>query len=116
MLAPSRAARNAMASPIPREAPVMNSVLPLSDMARPFRSSIGSDPAQALSHQRGFGAVDAVRALDHGAFEACGLDRKVFGIEAGDGDPAGRILSLLRCGKPHGGERFLGEQAAAGRM
>src|SRR5688572_24664215 len=32
MLAPSRAARNAIASPMPREAPVMNSVLPLSDM------------------------------------------------------------------------------------
>ena len=32
MLAPSRAARSAIASPMPREAPVMNSVLPLSDM------------------------------------------------------------------------------------
>src|SRR5215467_11765009 len=31
-LAPSRAARNATASPIPREAPVMKSVLPLRDM------------------------------------------------------------------------------------
>ena len=35
MLAPSRAARKAIASPMPREAPVMNSVLPLSDMVRP---------------------------------------------------------------------------------
>src|SRR5687767_4360357 len=33
MLAPSRAARSAMASPIPRDAPVMNSVLPASDMS-----------------------------------------------------------------------------------
>jgi hypothetical protein len=32
MLAPSRAARNAIASPMPREAPVMNKVLPESDM------------------------------------------------------------------------------------
>src|SRR5437588_337249 len=32
MLAPSRAARSAIASPMPRDAPVMNSVLPLSDM------------------------------------------------------------------------------------
>lgn len=31
-LAPSRAARSAMASPMPRDAPVMNSVLPLSDI------------------------------------------------------------------------------------
>src|ERR1700722_10669998 len=32
MLAPSRAARNAMGSPMPREAPVMNRVLPASGM------------------------------------------------------------------------------------
>src|SRR5215469_1508971 len=31
MLAPSRAARNAMASPMPREAPVMNRVFPAND-------------------------------------------------------------------------------------
>ena len=31
-LAPSRAARSPMASPMPRDAPVMNRVLPLSDM------------------------------------------------------------------------------------
>src|ERR1700683_2237195 len=33
MLAPSRAARNAIASPMPREAPVMNRVFPASDIA-----------------------------------------------------------------------------------
>ncbi len=32
MLAPSFAARSAMASPMPREAPVMRSVFPLSDI------------------------------------------------------------------------------------
>src|SRR5215212_5230868 len=32
MFAPSRAALSAIASPMPREAPVMNSVLPLSDI------------------------------------------------------------------------------------
>src|SRR5204863_6904329 len=35
MLAPSRAARSAIASPMPRDAPVMNSVLPLSDIGWP---------------------------------------------------------------------------------
>src|SRR5262245_49374372 len=35
MLAPSRAARTPIARPIPREAPVMNRVLPLRDMAAP---------------------------------------------------------------------------------
>ncbi|CPB54885.1 Uncharacterised protein [Mycobacterium tuberculosis] len=35
MLAPSRAARLAIARPIPRLAPEMNMVLPLSDMASP---------------------------------------------------------------------------------
>src|SRR5215213_1752098 len=40
MLAPSRAAFSAIASPMPREAPVMNSVLPLSDMRPPgFRAN-----------------------------------------------------------------------------
>src|ERR1700722_6628930 len=33
ILAPSRAARSAIASPMPREAPVMNSVFPASDIA-----------------------------------------------------------------------------------
>src|SRR6202030_820957 len=33
MLAPSRAARSAIASPMPREPPVMNRVLPASDIA-----------------------------------------------------------------------------------
>src|SRR3954466_16298348 len=36
--APSRAARSAIASPMPRDAPVMNSVLPLSDIDWPRRS------------------------------------------------------------------------------
>src|SRR3984893_15543294 len=33
ILAPSRAARSAIANPMPREAPVMNRVLPASDIA-----------------------------------------------------------------------------------
>src|SRR5260370_22922199 len=44
MLAPSRAARNAIASPMPRLPPDMNSVLPLSDVTSPpcgvFRSPL----------------------------------------------------------------------------
>src|SRR6266481_8500347 len=44
MLAPSRAARNAIASPMPRLPPDMNSVLPLSDVMSPpcgvFRSPL----------------------------------------------------------------------------
>src|SRR3954454_20907241 len=45
MLAPSRAARSAIASPMPRDAPVMNSILPLSDMVliRLFDDFVGAD-------------------------------------------------------------------------
>src|SRR6185369_10743483 len=41
MLAPSRAARSAIASPMPRDAPVMNSVLPLSDIGWPRIPGLG---------------------------------------------------------------------------
>src|ERR1700760_4528026 len=42
MLAPSRAARSAMASPMPREAPVMKSVLPASGAACGVAGDIGA--------------------------------------------------------------------------
>ena len=50
IFAPSRAARSAMASPMPREAPVMNNVLPLSDM----RPSFPSRRSSALDRRRRF--------------------------------------------------------------
>src|ERR1700744_1419241 len=40
-LAPSRAARSPMARPMPREAPVMNRVFPLSDIDSPFAAKEG---------------------------------------------------------------------------
>ena len=39
--------RSAIASPMPREAPVMNSVLPLSDMADPFRRRYAAAPGNS---------------------------------------------------------------------
>src|SRR5262249_31864930 len=59
-LAPSRAARSAIASPIPREAPVMNKVLPLSDIVLPLAREEGLERrlrfrrAQALAEDPGF--------------------------------------------------------------
>ncbi len=52
MLAPSRAARSAMASPMPREAPVMKSVFPLSDMV--FRYPRGGEAAIVFASGGGF--------------------------------------------------------------
>src|ERR1700675_4407202 len=60
-LAPSRAARSAIASPIPRLAPDMNSVLPLSDvigrppvMERYMRGKINSLPPCGGGSGRGY--------------------------------------------------------------
>ena len=41
MLAPSRAARSAIAKPIPREPPVINIRFPASDISTPYFSSQG---------------------------------------------------------------------------
>src|SRR5437016_3371234 len=78
MLAPSRAARSAIASPMPREAPVMNRVFPLS-------VAMGKYPSAC---KRRFGGIDALGAVDHGALEASGADRQVLGEEARGRDPA----------------------------
>src|SRR5580704_14601349 len=53
ILAPSRAARSAIASPMPRDAPVMNSVFPLSDMRPLFlaREKCGESAAGFLGGQ-----------------------------------------------------------------
>src|SRR3954447_26532375 len=62
MLAPSRAARRPIASPMPRDAPVMNSVLPFNDMAPPGNPANGPcrasqllarQPTSAPTEQRG---------------------------------------------------------------
>src|SRR5215470_7093321 len=94
ILAPSRAARSAMASPMPREAPVMKSVRPASDMI--------------CSRQRRVGAVDAVGGLDHGALERAGLHREIFREEARERGARGRVGAVV-AGEPLGGERFLRE-------
>src|SRR5262245_5885295 len=100
MLAPSRAARSAMASPMPREAPVMKSVRPCSDMIR--------------SRQRRVGAVDAVGGLDHGALERAGLYRHVLREEARERGARRRVATVV--GEPFGGERFLREQRPSSRQ
>src|SRR5215472_677628 len=57
MLAPSRAARNAIARPMPRDAPVMNKVRPLSVMIpQSFRSGSAKDE---FSGERRVGAIAA---------------------------------------------------------
>src|SRR5215468_9260803 len=99
ILAPSRAARSAMASPMPREAPVMKSVRPVSDMIH--------------SRQRRVGAVDAVGALDHGALERASLHRHVLCEEARERGARRRVVAVA--GEPLGGERFLREQRPSGR-
>src|SRR5437763_10207814 len=76
-LAPSRAARSAIASPMPREAPVMNRVFPRS-------VAMGKNPSAC---KRRLGGIDAVGAVDHGALEASGADRQVLGEEARGRDP-----------------------------
>src|SRR5437763_964515 len=53
MLAPSRAARSAIASPIPRDAPVMSSVRPFRDMGDPCAGL----PPWALSEVKLLGAL-----------------------------------------------------------
>src|ERR1043165_3675715 len=70
MFAPSRAARNAIARPIPREAPVMNSVFPLSDMANlpPFMQTALAPARNCLHaslHQR--------RPINEGAMQLTGI-------------------------------------------
>ena len=54
ILAPSRAARSPIASPMPREAPVMNRVLPASDIARAhfLRARNAANAARASSDFR----------------------------------------------------------------
>src|SRR5690242_15143433 len=57
-LAPSRAARTAMARPMPREPPVMNSVLPLSVLislqhGRGAREALGLDAVEVAEHGGG---------------------------------------------------------------
>src|SRR5919112_350617 len=68
MLAPSRAARSAMARPMPREAPVTNRVLPerlivwlLAELAEVGRAALG-EGGEGLGRLRGakaFGELDA---------------------------------------------------------
>src|SRR5215467_2593367 len=63
MLAPSRAARSATASPIPREAPVMKRVLPLRDMShvQPVERSFVLNGLQAVEQRHHPVASEALR-------------------------------------------------------
>src|SRR5262245_32058877 len=70
MLAPSRAARSAIASPMPREAPVTNSVFPLSDMGTlpAFAQTAFAPPRNCLRlslHHR--------RPINEGAMQLTGI-------------------------------------------
>src|SRR5262245_23910525 len=111
MLAPSRAARNAIARPMPRDAPVMNRVRSLSVMIpQSFRSASAKDE---FSRERRVGVVDAVRRFDDGALEALGPYGQVLGEEARDRDTPRRIDAIAA--KAHRRKRLLGKERAAGR-
>src|SRR5215831_16660412 len=62
-LAPSRAARSATASPMPREAPVMKSVLPLRDISdvEPVERFLPLDRLQAIEQRHHLVAPEALR-------------------------------------------------------
>src|SRR5262245_10666582 len=68
ILAPSRAARSAIASPMPREAPVMKRVLPLSDIKSPlackecFEGHLRLRRIQAFAEDFGF-LIDACQQV-----------------------------------------------------
>src|SRR6266436_7980595 len=110
-LAPSRAARNAIARPMPRDAPVMNRVRLLSVMIpQSFRSGSGKD---AFSGERRVGVVDAVRRFDDGALEALGPHGEVLGKEARDRNTSGRVGAIAA--EPHRRECLLGKERTAGR-
>src|SRR5215212_9933354 len=88
-LAPSRAARSPMARPIPRDAPVMNSVLPLSDIA--FAST--RQRQRRILHEPRAGDDRVLQPL-----RACG---EVFGEEAGERDAGG--VGRIGVAAPQGG-------------
>src|SRR5215475_3426819 len=112
MLAPSRAARNAIASPMPRDAPVMNRVRPLSVMIpQSFRSASAKDE---FSGERRVGVIDAVRRFDDGALEALGTHGQVLGEEARDRNTPRRIGAIAA--KAYRRKRLLGKERAAGRQ
>src|SRR5215472_7413507 len=112
MLAPSRAARSAIASPMPRDAPVINNVRPLSVISVSL-GQVALSAERRISSQRRVGAGDAVCGFNHGALEARGLHRQILREEARDGGAPGGIGAVA--GNPHGCERLLGEERAAGR-
>src|SRR3972149_1345874 len=67
MVAPSRAARRAIASPMPREAPVMNRVLPRSDIALPLAREEGLEGRPRLRRLQPFAENPPflIEARDH---------------------------------------------------
>src|SRR6266851_3718063 len=101
MLAPSRAAASAIASPMPREAPVTNRVFP----ARPAIGLVPVDDASA--GERRLRLVHAAGALGHRAFEPAGRDREVLGEESRNGDPRRRIRAAVAARPDR--QRVLGE-------
>src|SRR4029079_12815852 len=92
MLAPSRAARSAIASPMPREAPVMNSVLPLSDIGYLIM------PASTLARQEGAEGCLRFRRLQ------TLLEQANLFVDAGDG-----FIGRAAHQPPRGGNGLDGE-------
>src|SRR4051812_7125050 len=130
MLAPSRAARSAIASPMPRDAPVMKSVWSLRDMistrirsGSPWSRRVsyflsGKEGCHALRSaeplsQGRVRTVDAVGALAHGALETAGLHRQVLRKKTRNGNACRGVVAVP--GEPLRRERFLRQQRPAGR-
>src|SRR5262249_36754341 len=112
MFAPSRAARSANANPMPRGAPGVNKLRALGGISLNL-CQVAPSAERRISSQRRVGAGDAVCGFNHGALEACGLHRQILREEARDGGAPGGIGAVA--GNPHGCERLLGEERAAGR-
>src|ERR1700682_6619005 len=83
-LAPSCAALSAMASPMPRDAPVMNRVFCLSVAIGFLRGCGGSDGERRIR------PIDALGAVDHRPLEPRAGDREILGEEPGRGNEIGR--------------------------
>src|ERR1700682_846719 len=85
MLAPSLAARSAIASPMPREAPVMKSVFPASDMVR-------------SGDQRRLRLQDRLGAIDDRALQSACRRQQIFREEARRRNPRRmRRIMIARC-------------------
>src|ERR1700682_3800366 len=102
MLAPSLAALSAIASPMPREAPVMKSVFPCRDMAR-------------SGDQRRLCLQDRLRGGDHRALQAACRRQQIFREEARCRPPRRmRRILIARCRRRMRRERRFREIGGTG--